>query len=129
MSRQLRFKEFVQNVLGCTCPDKVFEQIDDRRVVHSNSPHHRSITIGGRLLVYIWNVRGADSLKEDLPVMLEAGKKERDERGLSRFRAVLAVENSPHDIEAQAQSFFTRYAGKDDRIHMHVIPAADIKGL
>ena len=57
MSRNDSIKDFVQNILGCICPDKVFEHIEDRRVASLSSPHTRCITIGGRLLIYIWNIR------------------------------------------------------------------------
>ena len=62
MESQLLIKKFVQNVLGCTCPDKVFEQIEDNHVLPSMSPHSRSISIGGRLLIYVWKVE--DRLEE-----------------------------------------------------------------
>jgi hypothetical protein len=129
MNPHLGLKDFVQNILGCTCPDKVFEQIEDRHVAHSSSPHCRSITIGGRLLIYIWNVSGSYALKENLLAMLEAGKKERDERGLNRFRAVLAVGDTQKHIESEAKSYFSRYAGSDDRMHMHVVSSLDIRDI
>jgi hypothetical protein len=128
MSRQDRIKDFVQNILGCTCPDKVFEQIEDRKVVPSFSPHTRCITIGGRLLVYIWKVEGSIKLKENLYAMLEAGKKERDERSLNRFRAVLATEVPLH-IANQVQLYFSQYAGRDDRIHMHVVSSEALQNI
>ena len=62
----------MQNILGCTCPDKVFEQIVNKPVAPLSSPHTRSITIGGRLLVYIWYVEGVEKFKENFFAMLEA---------------------------------------------------------
>ena len=106
MCRQIRIKDFIQNILGCTCPDKVFEQIEDKQVSLIPAPLTRSITIGGRLLVFIWNVKTSDKLKENLFAMLAAGKKERDERGLNRFRAVLAVDTNPQNIETEAHIIF-----------------------
>jgi hypothetical protein len=128
MKSQLLIKSFVQNVLGCTCPDEVFEQIEDRMVAPTSSPHTRSITIGGRLLIYVWEVDGLKELQEGLPAMLETGKKERDERGLNRFRAVLAVEN--HQTAApQANLYFSLFEGKDDRMHLHVVARDALKGF
>jgi hypothetical protein len=129
MSRQYHIQDFVQHILGCTCPDKVFEQIEDRRVAPSFSPHTRIITIGGRLLIYIWNVKGADRLKENLFAMLEAGKKERDEKGLNRFRAVLAFDTAAQHCETSAKSYFSQYAGKDDRMHIHVVSTENLKDV
>ena len=129
MESQLLIKIFVQNVLGCTCPDKVFEQIEDNHVLPSISPHSRSISIGGRLLIYVCNVEDRlEDLQEGLIAMLEAGKKERDADGLSRFRAVLAVEN-PQIIVPKANFYFSRFQGKDDRIHIHVISLHTLKNF
>ena len=129
MSRQLRIRYFVQNILGCTCPGKVFEQIADKPVAPLSSPHTRSITIGGRLLVYIWYVEGADKFKENFFVMLEAGRKERDEKGLNRFRAVLAVDGMLQHLAIEATSYFSQYVGKDGRIHFHVVPSENLKNV
>ena len=129
MESQLLIKKFVQNVLGCTCPDKVFEQIEDNHVLPSTSPHSRSISIGGRLLIYVWEVEdGFEELQEGLLAMLEAGKKERDADGLNRFRAVLAVEN-PQIIVPKANFYFSRFAGKDERMHIHVVPLHALKNF
>jgi len=128
MEKQFPIKFFVQNVLGCTCPDKVFEQIEDRLVWLSSSPHTRSITIGGRLLIYVWEVDKAKELQEDLFAMLATGKKERDAHGLNRFRAVLAAE-TPHIVEPQANLCFSLFEGKDDRMHIHVVPVSDLKNF
>jgi hypothetical protein len=119
-------KKFVQNTLGCTCPDKVFEQIEDRFVQPSSSPHSRSITIGGRLLIYVWEADGQGNLQEGLYAMLEAGQKERDARGLNRFRAVLSVE-TPYAVAPRANQYFSLFEGRDDRMHIHVVPKGDLK--
>jgi len=129
MNRQLQIINFVRNILGCTCPEKVFRQIEDREVALSSSPHTRCITIGQRLLIYVWNVKETDGLKENLFAMLEAGGKQRDEQGLNRFRAVLAVDGNSQDIATKVQSYFARYAGKDDRIHLHVVSRAELEEL
>jgi hypothetical protein len=128
MKSQLSIKKFVQNVLGCTCPDKVFERIEDSHVQLSASPHTRSIAIGGRLLIYVWQVNDLEQLQEGILALLETGKNERDARGFNRFRAVLAVEN-PQTVEPQAELCFTLFEGKDDRMHIHVIPVDDLKNF
>ena len=122
-------KDFVRNTLGCTCPDKVFEQIEDRHIVPSSSPHTRSITIGGRLLIYIWEIDTQHRFKENLFALLEAGKRQRDEQGLNRFRAVLAVNGTTHNVETEAISYFLQFTGRDERIHIHVVSAAVLKKL
>ena len=118
-------KKFVRHVLGCTCPDKVFERIEDRRVQPSDSPHTRAITVGGRLLIYIWQVEGSGDLSQGVSSMLAAGKEERDARGLNRFRAVLATYN-PQTVQLQADFCFSRFKGSDDRMHLHVVSADEL---
>ncbi|KPK36093.1 MAG: hypothetical protein AMK70_03610 [Nitrospira bacterium SG8_35_1] len=115
--------------MGCTCPDKIFEQIEDKQVASFSSPHTRSLTIGGRLLIFIWHVKDRESFKSGLLAMLAAGKKERDERGLNRFRAVLAIAVTPHDIETEAQSYFKQYAGDDNRMHIHVVSSVALRDI
>jgi len=129
MAENLNIKKFVRQILGCTCPDKVFEQIEDRRTVSSFSPHTRSITIGGRLLIYIWEVDEIERFKNNFHVMLAAGRKERDEQGLNRFRAVLAVDESSRGIAVEADLHFSRFVGRDDRMHLHVIHVGVLHNL
>ena len=129
MSRQHAIKNFVKDILGCTCPDKVFEQIEDRQDASSSSPHSRSITIGGRLLIYIWEVDGPDRFKDNLFAMLGAGKKERDEQGFNRFRAVLVVDGTTQKVETEVISYFSQFTGRDDRMHLHVVPKAALGNL
>ena len=129
MGRKGDIRDFVKNILGCTCPDKVFKQIENRHIVPSSSPHTRSITIGGKLLIYIWEVDTRDRFKENLFTLLEAGKKQRDEQGLNRFRAVLAVQGTTQKVETEAISCFLQFAGRDERIHIHVVSSSVLKKL
>jgi hypothetical protein len=119
-------KKFVRHVLGCTCPDRVFEQIEDRTVPPSASPHTRSITVGNRLLIYIWKADASVDLRQGISAMLAAGKKDREARGLNRFRGVLAVED-PQTIQLQADLCFSQFEGCDDRMHIHVVPVDELK--
>ncbi|MFC1844132.1 hypothetical protein ACFLZ5_05020 [Thermodesulfobacteriota bacterium] len=121
-------KEFVQNVLGCTCPDKVFGQIEHRMVDSTFSPHTRKITIGERLLIYVWEADDPMDLQQGLVAMLKTGKAERDDSGLNRFRAVLAVED-PQNVAPLAEQYFSLFADRDDRMHMHVVPLQNLQNF
>lgn len=127
MERKLCIKNFVQDVLGCTCPDKVFEQIEERTDASSN-PHTRSITIGGRLLIYVWEVCESTGFEAGLSALLKAGRHERDARGLNRFRAVLVVEDT-QSITTQATLLFSQFGNRDERMHIHVISRDALKGI
>ena len=120
MTSNESIKNFVRNTLGCKCPDNVFEQIDDRQVTSKISPHTRSITIGGKLLLYVWEVGSPDQLEEGVPAILAAGKKARNELGLNRLRAIL-VTGDPSIIKSQADLCFSQFSDLDEKMHLHVI--------
>jgi hypothetical protein len=117
-----QIKHFIQNILGCSCPEDVFRTIDVRRNVRLNNfaVLDSAIIIGNRLLVYIAEAGTAGCTEEHLPVLVEAGKKERDEKGLNRFRLVL-VTNEPEGVQLAAKKQFEELRGSDDKVHLHVI--------
>ena len=121
-------KNFVRNTLGCTCPDHVFEQIVDQQVTSRISPHTRSITIGGKLLLYVWKVGSPDQLAEGIPAILASGKKARNELGLNRFRAIL-VTATPSTIKSQADLCFSKFRDLDEKMHLHVVSSRDLAGI
>jgi hypothetical protein len=61
--------------------------------------------------------------------MLEAGMKERDEKGFNLFRTVLAVDGMLQHLAIEATSYFSQYAGKDGSIHFHVVPSENLKNV
>jgi len=129
MNRHLRIKSFVQSVLGCTCPDKVFEQIKEGRITLFPKLSVRSITIGEKLLIYIWQVGGdLEGEKKDLFTLLRAGEKDREDCVLNRFRLVLASAN-PQTVGLQAKFYFSQFEARDERMHIHVVPESVIKDL
>lgn len=128
MTSNESIKNFVRNILGCTCPDNVFEQIDDQQVSSSISPHTRSITIGGKLLLYIWEVGSPDQLEEGIPAILAAGKEARNELGLNRFRAIL-VTGDPSTIKSRADLCFSQFSDLDEKMHLHVISRQGLAGI
>ncbi len=117
-----RIKYFVQNILGCGCPEEVFRSIDVRRNVRLNSfiVPDCAIVIGNRLLIYIAKAGSASCIEEYLPVLLAAGEKELDAKGLNRFRLVL-VANEPDEVRQAAEIQFEELRGPDEKSHLHVI--------
>ena len=115
-------KLFVQNTLGCGCPEEVFKSIDVRRSVRLNNfiVLDIVIVIGNRLLIYIAEARSEGCIEEHLPVLVAAGKKERDEKGLNRFRLVL-VSDRPDEVLQAAERQFEELRGDDEKVHLHVI--------
>jgi hypothetical protein len=129
MDRRQYIKDFVQHTLGCSCPDKVFDQIVEKPVTPSASPHSKSFVIGNKLLINIWYVRETAGLRKNLMAMLAAGRMERDAHGLGRFRAVVAADRDMELIEKEAKACLDGFPGRDSRIHIHVVPAEDVRLL
>lgn len=117
-----RVKNFVQHTLGCGCPEEVFRSIDVRQQVALNSfiLLDTVLVIGNRLLVYIAEAGSAGCIAEHLPVLVNAGKAERDKKGLNRFRLVL-VADDPAEARKAAQNQFEELRGEDGKVHLHVI--------
>jgi hypothetical protein len=117
-----RIRHFVQNTLGCTCPEEVFLSIDVRRSVRLNSfiVLERALIIGNRLLIYVAEAGSAGCIEEHLPVLVASGRKERDEKRLSRFRLVL-VSDRPDEVRQTTERQFEELRGTDDKVHLHVI--------
>ena len=120
-----KIKTFVQQKLGCGCPEEVFAYIDCR----SNIPLDKillrnKINIGNKLLIYILELNDSDSLKETLTSLVNAGKEERDRGGFNRLRIVLAADK-PSIVHKHAFDIFDTLE-KDERIHLHVVHKDDI---
>jgi hypothetical protein len=121
MADNITIKAFVQKILGCRCPEDVFRSIDIRRHVRLNERVllSRSITIGNRLLIYVIEPEAPAWVRECLGFIVSAGKKERDSRGLNRFRLVVATDDA-----SEKQSLlrgFEELQDKDEKTHLHVI--------
>jgi hypothetical protein len=120
-------KLFVQNTLGCGCPEEVFKSIDVRRSIRLNNfiVLDIAIVIGDRLLIYIAEAGSEGCIEEHLPVLVAAGKKERDEQGLNRFRLVL-VTDRPDEIRQTSERRFEELRGMDEKVHLHVIKKSQL---
>jgi hypothetical protein len=117
-------KAFIRNTLGCGCPEKVLRLVDCR-------PHVRlsdevslafAITIGDRLLVYVTE-RDAVLDEGHLAFLVSRGKKERDARGLNRFRLAVAADDAA--IREGLMRKFDELGDRDEKIHLHLITKAD----
>ncbi len=118
-------KIFVQQTLGCGCPEKVFEYIDCLSNIKLNDIILKNkINIGNRLLLYIIEINDTNSLEDILPVLVRTGKKERDSMKFNRFRLVL-VTDKLIEIKETAERIFEKIF-KDEKIHLHVV---DKKGV
>ncbi|HWR72325.1 MAG TPA: hypothetical protein VN604_04100, partial [Nitrospirota bacterium] len=107
--------------------EEVFQSIRCRWNVRLNSfiTLRSAIIIGNRLLIYIAEAGTQGCIEEHLPVLVAAGKQERDERGLNRFRLVLTADD-PVGVQRVAEKIFEELRGTDDKLHLHMIRKSDM---
>jgi hypothetical protein len=128
MSEKEDIKIFAQQTLGCGCPEEVFEHIDSQSNVKLNGlVLRRKIKIGDRLLIYIAEMAGADSVKQNMAFLVASGRKERDSIGFNRFRLVLTADNIS-EVQKVAEAVFA-VINKDEKVHLHVISKKSIPFL
>lgn len=125
-----KVKRFVQETLGCGCPEEVFCTIERWNNVCPPDTEVRLISrigIGGRLLIYMMEPPADD---DTFRSVITAGLRERDERGFNRLRIVLVKEDregEPEDLTGTsgAGAVFASLA-PDDRIHLHEVYREEI---
>jgi hypothetical protein len=119
-------KRFVQETLGCSCPDEVFNQIDYQKECDDISG--RKINVGERLLIYIITMDGKSSIQGVISSALEQGVEERDKKGLNRFRLVL-VASRPDELHSSAEHAFYSSGCADEKTHLHVVNESEVESL
>ena len=119
-------KHFVQETLGCSCPEEVFNQIDYQKECDDISG--RKINVGERLLIYIITLDGKSNIQGAISSALERGVEERDEKGLNRFRMVL-VSSRPDELRSLAEHAFDSSGYADKKTHLHVVNESDVESF
>ena len=119
-------KRFVQETLGCSCPEEMFNQIDYQK--ESDSISGRKVTVGDRLLIYIITMDGKSNIQGVINLALERGVVERDKKGLNRFRLVL-VASRPDELRSLAEKAFYSSGYTDEKTHLHVVNESDVEGF
>jgi hypothetical protein len=126
MQTYAEIKHLVQEVLGCSCPEEVFNKIDYQR---KRAPFpERKVTVGGRLLIYFIDMDRESNIQEDVESALWRGVEERDKEGLNRFRLVL-VASRPEKIYSQAEHVFNDAEYTDEKTHLHVVSKNCVEGF
>jgi hypothetical protein len=116
-------KSFVQEGLGCGCPEEVFSKIEIEKnpVAFQGLPIDCLVRIGDRLLVGICLLGPLNGkLGDDIVQALTVGKQLRDGIGFNRFRLVFTSEEAD-SIAPLFQEQFDSISGLDDRVHLHVV--------
>ena len=119
-------KRFVQETLGCSCPEEVFNKIDYQK--ESDGFPGRTINVGDRLLIYIIIMDKRSNIQRVINSALEKGVEERDKKGLNRFRLVLVVSH-PDELRSLAEHAFDNSGYADEKAHLHIVNESDVVSL
>ena len=119
-------KHFVQETLGCSCPEEVFNNIDYQK--ESDGNLGRKITVGGRLLIYIITMDRKSNVQEVINLALEQGIEEREKKGFNRFRLVI-VASHPDELRSTADHAFYSSGYTDEKTHLHIVSKSDVDCL
>jgi hypothetical protein len=120
-------KRFVREVLGCTCPDEVFERVSvepGSQAIKSCAADYE-INVGGRLLIVLSSEPLAAFSPTRLERVMAEGRKARDAGKFNRFRFIVQADNAAEGRK-ELLRMFDGLAAKDDRSHVHVIPRQDV---
>jgi hypothetical protein len=115
-------KRFVQETLGCSCPEEVFDRISVD--TGAGEVSHR-IRIGGRLLVYILDASRTVDVSRAIASALREGVRERDRDHFNRLRLVV-ISPGPDRIAETAQTAFSGSPVRDDKTHLHVLETCNL---
>jgi hypothetical protein len=116
-------KRFIQETLGCSCPEEVFNKIDYQKECDGISG--RKINVGDRLLIYIISIDRKSNIQGVITSALEQGVEERDKKGLNRFRLVL-VSSRPDELRSSAEHAFDSSGHTDEKTHLHIVSESDV---
>ncbi len=114
-------KSFIQGTLGCGCPQEVFRSIDCRfgTQLRGGAVVSTALIIGNRLLIYVVDSVDDALDRDHLALYVAEGRKERDRKGLNRFRLVVAT--NAEAVRQRLRSIFDGLWDRDEKIHLHVI--------
>jgi hypothetical protein len=119
LTEKLRTRALVQGRLGCTCPEEVFHHYQVRQQTDTSLPVVELI-MGDRLLVWIIDGTGISDPEQTLGQLLQAGYRDREKRGLNRFRLVVIG-----NFTAWEKQFGHLADALDHKVHLHVVPEID----
>lgn len=115
LAERSRAVSLVRGLLGCTCPEEIFDHYQIRQQVIGSLPVVE-VMMGERLLVWLIDGRRIVDPGQTLVNLLKGGLKERDQRGLNRFRLVVVGDYLRWEKE---WSWLADSLGP--KVHLHVL--------
>ena len=113
----LSIRGFVQEELGCGCPEQVFEQIRILKGDATPDQTDMSLVIGERLLVSFARIEVIRPLEEKAPGLIQSGVIYRDAVKLNRLR--LVIQGVPTETEKR---LLESESAKYEKVHIHFFP-------
>lgn len=114
-----RLRAFIRDTLGCTCPDAIFDAVEQDALVVDGRERGTRLVVGGRLLIYLLT-GGVDP--DGIAAMAVAGVRDRDANGLNRFRLVVGFQDRGGPAPGLDRAFAAAVAG-DPKAHLHGVHA------
>ena len=122
-------EEFVRGVLGCGCPDRVFETIQVAQIDTLELDFAISrLDIGNTLLIYIARPASQAELYNAMAKIVSEGRRDRDINGFNRFRLVVAGDLEELKADSAAKNFAAEI-GADEKMHIHFVKVDLVDGL
>lgn len=115
LSERPRAVFLVRNLLGCGCPEEIFDNYQVLHVAAYAIPMVQ-LVMGDRLLVWIVDGARISDPEKALARLLKRGLAEREERGLNRFRLVVAG-----DFPGWEEEYAHLAQELGPRVHLHVL--------
>ncbi|KPK40823.1 MAG: hypothetical protein AMJ69_01040 [Gammaproteobacteria bacterium SG8_47] len=118
-------RQFIREVLGCECPDHVFESLaaEHRSQPSPRAPYQWRLVVGERLLIYLLALDSSLTAEPWLEHLREYGSRDRVDSGLNRFRAVVVLDDAAPALE-QPQGAVAAWASHP-HLHLHWVSRRD----
>lgn len=122
---------FVRETLGCGCPDEVFQKIEREVIAEIGTIQQLvRIAIGDKLLIYLARPGDWVALNRSIAPLVSAGRSDRDCHHYNRFRLVAGmVDPVDTDEQIEAERLFKAAAKGDEKLHLHFVSRAELKGF
>lgn len=117
LAEKKRATRLVRDILGCSCPPGVFDHYQVQKGIFGTLPAVQ-LVMGDRLLLRIVDMDRLKRPGKTIRRLLVDGLKERESRGLNRFRLVVVGKPSP-DLRKELMKL--PEDGMDSRVHLHFI--------